>query len=54
MEPKKVTEALMDPYWVIALQDELNQFERQIVRKLVPRSITGLYLVLHRYLEVTG
>ena len=54
MEPKKVTEALIDPDWVIALQDELNQFERQITWKLVPRSITSLYLVLHRYSEVTG
>ena len=37
MEPKKVEEALQDPDWVIAMQEELNQFERQKVWKLVPR-----------------
>ena len=37
MEPKKVEEALQDPDWVISLQEELNQFERQKVWKLVPR-----------------
>ena len=37
IEPKKVEEALEDPDWVIAMQEELNQFERQKVWKLVPR-----------------
>ena len=37
VEPKKTEEALVDPYWVIAMQDELNQFERQKVWKMVPR-----------------
>ena len=37
VEPKKTEEALIDPDWVIAMQDELNQFERQKVWKLVPR-----------------
>ncbi|KAL8121917.1 hypothetical protein AgCh_018593 [Apium graveolens] len=37
MEPKKIEEALTDPDWVIAMQDELNQFEHQQVWKLVPR-----------------
>jgi hypothetical protein len=36
-EPKKIEEALEDPDWVIAMQEELNQFERQKVWKLVPR-----------------
>ena len=27
MEPKKVEEALTDPYWVVTMQEELNQFE---------------------------
>ena len=35
-EPKKVEEALMDPDWVIAKQDELNRIERQITLKLIP------------------
>ena len=30
-ETKKVTEALMDPDWVIAKQDELNQFKADCV-----------------------
>ena len=37
VEPKKTEEALIDPDWVIAMQDELNQFERQKVWKLAPR-----------------
>ena len=28
VEPKKTEEALVDPEWVIAMQDELNQFEK--------------------------
>ena len=35
-EPNKVEEALMDPDWVIAKQDELNRIERQITLKLIP------------------
>ena len=30
-EPKKVEDALQDPYWVIAMQEKLNQFERNKV-----------------------
>ena len=33
IEPKKVEEALKDPDWVIAMEEELNQFERQKVWK---------------------
>ena len=36
-EPKKVEEALMDPDWVIAKQDELSRIERKISLKLIPR-----------------
>ncbi|KAL8115310.1 hypothetical protein AgCh_021962 [Apium graveolens] len=36
-EPKKVEEALMDPDWILAMQEELNQFERNKVWKLVPK-----------------
>ena len=36
-EPKKIEEALMDPDWVIAKQDELNRIKRQITLKLIPR-----------------
>ena len=37
-EPEKVEEALMDPDWMIAKQDELNQIERQISLKQIPRT----------------
>ena len=37
-EPEKVEEALMDPDWVIAKQDELSRIERQITLKLIPRT----------------
>ncbi|KAJ9556890.1 LOW QUALITY PROTEIN: hypothetical protein OSB04_011504 [Centaurea solstitialis] len=35
LEPKKLEEALLDPYWVEAMQDELLQFERNHVWTLV-------------------
>ncbi|KAJ9552865.1 LOW QUALITY PROTEIN: hypothetical protein OSB04_016910 [Centaurea solstitialis] len=35
-EPKKVSEALADPFWVEPMQDELTQFERNQVWTLVP------------------
>ncbi|KAG9444874.1 hypothetical protein H6P81_016214 [Aristolochia fimbriata] len=38
-EPKKVDEALNDEYWVLAMQEELHQFERNKVWRLVPRSV---------------
>ena len=31
MEPKKIEEALTDPYWVFTMQEELNQFEQHKV-----------------------
>lgn len=36
-EPCKVSEALADPDWVLAMHDELNQFQRLKVWRLVPR-----------------
>ncbi|KAK1394100.1 hypothetical protein POM88_013156 [Heracleum sosnowskyi] len=36
-EPKKVEDALKDVDWVTAMQEELNEFERNEVWKLVPR-----------------
>ena len=35
-EPKKIEEALLDPNWIIAMQEELNQFERNNVWELAP------------------
>ena len=36
-EKKKIEDALQDPDWVIAIQEELNKFETNKVLKLVPR-----------------
>ncbi|KAK0574928.1 hypothetical protein LWI29_031062 [Acer saccharum] len=40
IEPKKVEEALNDEFWVLAMQEELSQFERNEVWTLVPRPKT--------------
>ncbi|KAI3770838.1 hypothetical protein L6452_01983 [Arctium lappa] len=37
IEPTKVSEALEDPDWIIAKQEELNQFDALKVWRLVPR-----------------
>ena len=36
IEPKSVDEALQDDQWCIAMQEELNQFERNEVWELIP------------------
>ncbi|KAF3662916.1 hypothetical protein FXO38_10905 [Capsicum annuum] len=36
IEPKKVNEELLDADWIIAMQEELNQFEKGKVWHLVP------------------
>ena len=37
IEPRKVDEALTDDGWILAMQDELNQFKRNDVWDLVPK-----------------
>ena len=37
IEPKKILEAEGDSYWLLAMQEELNQFECNQVWHLVPR-----------------
>ena len=37
IEPKNVTEAVTDEYWIVAIQEELSQFIRNDVWYLVPR-----------------
>jgi hypothetical protein len=37
IEPFRVEEALQDPVWVLAMQEELNNFKRNEVWSLVPR-----------------
>ena len=39
-EPKVEEEALKDADWVLAMQEELNRFERNKVWKLVPKPKT--------------
>jgi hypothetical protein len=37
IEPKNIEEAETDEFWLIAMEEELNQFERNNVWTLVPR-----------------
>ena len=37
IEPKNINDSLVDENWMIVMQEELNQFERSEVWKLVPR-----------------
>ncbi|CAM8950661.1 unnamed protein product [Rhodiola kirilowii] len=37
LEPKNIKEAINDEYWVMAMQEELGEFQRNDVRDLVPR-----------------
>ena len=57
-EPKKIDEALQDPDWIIVMQEELNQFERNKVWELVPRpknrSVIGAKWVFQNKLDETG
>ena len=39
LEPKKIADALLDPDWIIAMQEELNEFERNKVWHLVLRPV---------------
>ena len=58
IEPSKVDEALGDDQWIIAMQEELNQFERNQVWELVPRStdkhIIGTRWVFKNKLDENG
>ncbi|KAL8115526.1 hypothetical protein AgCh_022141 [Apium graveolens] len=55
IEPKKIEEALIDPDWISALQEELNQFERNKVWELVPapknRSVIGTKWVIRNKMD---
>ena len=42
LEPLKVEQALGDPDWVLAMQEELNNFERNQVWKLVESPNTNV------------
>jgi len=55
IEPKNVNEALADSDWVIAMQEELHQFEGNKVWHLVPqpkdRTIIGTKWVFRKSLK---
>ena len=38
LEPKKIDEAIIDEFWMLAMTEELNQFQRNDVWDLVPRT----------------
>ncbi|GJR38945.1 retrovirus-related pol polyprotein from transposon TNT 1-94 [Tanacetum coccineum] len=58
MEPKKVNEALKDESWIIAMQEELNQFIANDVWELVPQpknmTIIGTKWVYRNKLDENG
>ncbi|GJR40981.1 retrovirus-related pol polyprotein from transposon TNT 1-94 [Tanacetum coccineum] len=57
-EPKNVNEALGDESWIVAMQEELNQFVANEVWELVPqprnRTIIGTKWVFRNKLDVNG
>jgi hypothetical protein len=48
IEPSKIDEALEDDQWIVAMQEELNQFERNQVWELVPRP-SGKHIIGTRW-----
>src|ERR1051325_7991024 len=58
IEPSKVDEALEDDQWIIAMQEELDQFVRNQVWELVPRPsdkhIIGTRWVFKNKLDENG
>ena len=57
-EPKKVEDALKDPDWIKAMQEELNEFKRNEVWTLVPRpknrSVVGTKWVFRNKTDSDG
>ena len=58
IEPATVDEALSDDGWILAMQEELNQFQRNDVWDLVPKphhnNITGIKWVFKNKLNEQG
>ncbi|GKA26408.1 retrovirus-related pol polyprotein from transposon TNT 1-94 [Tanacetum coccineum] len=58
LEPKNVNEALGDESWIVAMQEELNQFVSNDVWELVPQprnmTMIGTKLVLRNKLDENG
>jgi hypothetical protein len=57
IEPHKIDDALRDPDWVVAMQEELNNFTRNEVWHLVPRpnqNVVGTKWVFHNKQDDNG
>ena len=58
VEPKTFLDVEHDEYWIMAMQEELNQFERNKVWHLVPRpshqTVIGTKWVFHNKLDENG
>ena len=58
IEPKSFADAENDESWIMAMQEELNQFERNKVWELVPKpehqSIIGTKLVFRNKMDESG
>ncbi|KAK8942810.1 hypothetical protein KSP39_PZI009563 [Platanthera zijinensis] len=58
IEPQSIQDAEQDPHWIIAMQEELHQFERNKVWELVPKpkdhSIVGTKWVFRNKLDDQG
>ncbi|XP_058732808.1 uncharacterized mitochondrial protein AtMg00820-like [Vicia villosa] len=58
IEPSKVSQALEDDQWILAMQEELNQFERNDVWELVPnpgnKRIIGTKWVFKNKMDENG
>ena len=44
-EPKNIKEAILDPDWVKDMQEDLEEFERNMVWRLVPRPAEGKSII---------
>ncbi|KAI3685662.1 hypothetical protein L6452_34917 [Arctium lappa] len=58
LEPKKASKALRDPFWISGMQDELLQFERNKVWRLIPqakgKSVIGTKWVFRNKKDESG
>ena len=58
MEPRKIEEALKDEGWILAMQEELNQFKRNdvwtLVQKPKDKSIIGTKWIFKNKLDEDG
>jgi hypothetical protein len=57
IEPFRVEEALKDPNWVMAMQEELNNFKKNEVWSLVPcpsQNVVGTKWVFHNKQDEYG